>query len=146
MIVNYKADWLIKRIGMWVTFHIQQTLFEATRSVVDPVLYASGYYDPIADRTTYITPDESAALGLDRVYDDYDLSVRTKPNDRILFNLNVSKSLGKSAEVSMFIHNFFDDPAYYVDEKDYYRSRNHPIFYGIEFSVMLDNLFRRGSG
>ena len=144
MIVNYKADWLIKRIGMWVTFHIQQTLFEATRSVVDPNPYASGYYDPIADRTTYITPDESTDLGLDRVYDDYDLSVRTKPNDRILFNLNVSKSLGRGAEVSMFIHNFFDDPAYYVDDKDYYRSRNHPIYYGIEFSVMLDNLFRRG--
>ena len=46
----------------------------------------------------------------------------------------------------MFIHNFFDDPAYYLDENDYYRSRNHAIFYGIEFSVMLDNLFRRGSG
>ncbi len=146
MIVNYKADWFIKRLGMWVTFFVQQTLFEATKSVVDPIPSAAGYYDPLADRTTYITPDRSKELKLDRVYDDYDLAVRTKPNDRLLFNLNVSKSLGRGAEVSMFIHNVFDDPAYYLDEKGYYKSRNHEIFYGIEFSVMLDNLFRGGGG
>jgi len=42
----------------------------------------------------------------------------------------------------MFIHNFFDDPAFYLNEYGSYVSRNHDIFYGIEFSVILDNLFR----
>jgi len=142
MIVNYKADWLIKSVGIWVTFHIQQTLFEARQNVVNPDSAAAGYYDPTADRTVHITPEESSALGLNREYDHYDTDVRTKPNDRILFNLNVSKSLGKTAEVSMFVHNFFNDPAYYVDEKGMYHSRNHSIFFGIEFSVMIDNLLR----
>ena len=60
-------------------------------------------------------------------------------------NINISKSLGRGAEVSMFVHNFFDDPAYYLNEYGNYVSRNHDIFYGLEFSVMLDNLFRKGS-
>jgi hypothetical protein len=144
MIVNYRADWLIKRIGMWVTFHVQQTLFNKWQSVVDPVTYSSGYYDPLLEETVYITPQESADLGLDRVYDENDLKTRSTPNDRLLFNINISKSLGRGAEVSMFVHNFFDDQAYYLDEFGSYRSRNHDIFYGLEFSVMLDNLFRKG--
>jgi hypothetical protein len=142
MIVNYRADWLIKRIGMWVTFHLQQTLFNKRQSTVDPVLSSAGYYDPLAGETVYITPEESTALGLDRLYDDLDLAVKSTPNDRLLFNINISKSLGRGAEVSMFVHNFFDDPAYYLNEYDNYVSRNHDIFYGLEFSMILDNLFR----
>jgi hypothetical protein len=142
MIVNYRADWLIKRIGMWLTLHVQQTLFDHRQSVVDPVAYASAYYDPLTGETVKITPEESTALGLDRVYDDLDLSVRKVPNDRLLFNVNISKSLGRGAEVSMFVHNFFDDPAFYLNEYGSYVSRNHDIFYGLEFSVILDNLFR----
>ena len=144
MIVNYRADWLIKRIGMWVTFHLQQTLFNHRQRVVDPILSSSGYYDPLTEETTYITPEESTYLGLDRVYDDLDLAVIKIPNDRLLFNINVSKSLGRGAEVSMFVHNFFDDPAFYTNYLGNYSSRNHDIFYGMEFSVILDNLFRRG--
>jgi len=144
MVTNYRADWLIKRVGMWVTFHVQQTLFDARRRYVDPVLYSSGYYDPLLGETIYITPERSNELGLDRVYDAYETSVISKPNDRVLFNVNVSKSIGRSAEVSMFVHNFFDDPAFYIDTSGSYRARNHDIFYGIEFSVILDNLFRRG--
>lgn len=145
-VVNYRADWLIKRIGMWVTFHVQQTLFDKWQNVVDPIVYSSGYYDPMTEETTYITPDESTDLGLDRQYDDLDLAVRSTPNDRFLFNINISKSLGRTAEVSMFVHNFFDDPAFYMNEYGNYSSRNHDIFYGVEFSVMLDNLFRKGGG
>jgi len=141
-VVNYRADWLIKKLGMWVTFHVQQTLFDKWQNVVDPVIYSSGYYDPLVEETTYITPEQSTELGLDRVYDDLDLAVRSTPNDRFLFNINISKSLGNTAEVSMFVHNFFDDPAFYMNEYGNYSARNHAIFYGVEFSVMLDNLFR----
>jgi len=144
MIVNYQADWFIKRVGMWVTFFLQQTLFEKQQSLVDPVVSAAGYYDPLSDRTVSLTPEESTNLGLDRNIDPRDTEVYSKPNDRLLFNINVSKSLGRGAEVSMFVHNFLDDPSYYTDRDGYYRSRNYSIFYGLEFSVMLDNLFRRG--
>jgi hypothetical protein len=93
-----------------------------------------------------ITPEESTALGLDRSYDELDLQERSRPNDRFLFNINISKSIGRSAEISMFVHNVLDDPAYYIDEQGYYRSRNHDIFYGVEFSMILDDLLGRFSG
>ena len=112
--------------------------------MVDPIAYSSGYYDPLTDEYVFITPERSAELGLDRVYDDEDLKVKSTPNDRLLFNINISKSLGRGAEVSMFVHNFFDDPAFYLNEYGSYVARNHDIFYGLEFSVMLDNLFRKG--
>jgi hypothetical protein len=145
MIVNYSADWFIKKLGMWVTFFVQQTLFDAQQSVVDPIIYSAGYYDPLMDETIYISPERSAELGLDRVYDELDLAVRKTPNDRLLFNINISKSLGRGAEVSMFVHNVLDDPAYYLNEYGNYTSRNYDIFYGLEFSMILDDLFRRSS-
>ncbi len=144
MIVNYQADWFIKRIGMWVTFFLQQSLFEKRQALTDPAPYAAGYYDPLSDRTVYISPEESSNLGLDRNIDPRDTEVYGTPNDRLLFNLNISKSLGRGAEVSMYVHNFLDDPSFYTDRDGYYRSRNYSIFYGLEFSVMLDNLFRGG--
>ena len=143
MIVNYKADWFIRRVGLWVTFFLQQTLFEADLDVDDPLYHATAYYDPIEGRTIFLTPEESTALGLDRNYDEDDLTVFEKPNDRLLFNVNVSKGIGRGAELSFFVHNFFDDPAWYIDQQGYWRSRNHDIFYGIEFSMILDNLWRR---
>jgi len=146
MIVNYSADWFIKKLGMWVTFFLQQTLFQAEKDLIDPDPHAHGYFDPETGRTMTITPSESASLGLDRTFDQNDLRVIKTPNDRLLFNINVSKSIGKSAEVSMFVHNVFDDQAYYQDEFGYFRSRNHDIFYGIEFSMILDDLIRTLTG
>jgi hypothetical protein len=102
-----------------------------------------GYYDPVEKRTVSITPEQSTALGLDRKYDDEcDLIVHERPNDRVLFNINISKSVARGAEISFFVHNFFDDPAYYQDCKGYWRTRNHRIFYGVEFSMILDALWQ----
>ncbi len=146
MIVNYNADWFIKKLGMWVTFSVQQTLFEAKVNLVDPISSAEGYYDPTDGRTVYITPTESTDLGLDRTFDDFDLRERRKPNDRLLFNINISKSLGRSSEVSIFVHNVMDDPAYFLNDYGNWEKRNHEIFYGIEFSTIIDNLFNRAFG
>jgi len=57
--------------------------------------------------------------------------------------VNVSKSLGRGAEVSFFVHNLFDDPAWYLNEFEQWRSRNHEIFYGVQFSMILDYLFQK---
>jgi hypothetical protein len=142
MIVNWIADWFFKPVGLWTTFYVQQTLFDSDVNKDDPILYSTGYYDPLADETVYLTPAQSAALGLDRNVDPLDLVVFKKPNDRFLFNINVTKSLGRGAELSMFVHNFFDDAAFYVDQAGFYRARNHDIFYGVEFSMVLNQLFR----
>jgi hypothetical protein len=62
-----------------------------------------------------------------------------------LFNLNVSKSLFKGAEVSFYVNNFLDDPAirsYWIDATTMSDEvRNPDLFYGIEFSMVLDELF-----
>ncbi len=143
MIVNYNADWFIKKLGLWVTFFLQQTLFDADQYVTDPVLYSTGYYDPVLGGVVLVTPQESADLGLDRSYDELDLAISRRPNDRYLFNVNVSKSLWRGAELSLFVYNLFDDPAYYINEQGYWRTRNPEIFYGVEFSMVLDDLWRR---
>jgi len=143
MIVNYSADWFLQKLGMWVTFFVQQTLFDADQSYKDPIRYSVGYFDPIEGRYISLTPDQSDLLGLTRTYTALDLATHRSPNDRVLFNINVSKSLGRGAELSLFVHNLFDDPSLYVDDYGNTAARNPNIFYGVEFSSMLDNLFRR---
>ncbi len=147
MIVDYSADWLIKKLGMWVTFFVQQTLFDSDLNYIDPILYSPAYYDPVEGRTVSLTREEAGAIGLIRTYDNptCDLEVTKRPNDRYLFNINVSKSIGRGAEISFFVHNVFDDQAIYKDCYKRYQVRNPNIFYGVEFSMILDNLWQRVS-
>jgi hypothetical protein len=59
----------------------------------------------------------------------------------------VSKSLFKGAEVSLYVNNVLDDRAVYENPRlpGYYETGNPEIFYGIEFSMLMDNLlYRRG--
>ncbi|MGE5437816.1 MAG: hypothetical protein ACM3O3_11355, partial [Syntrophothermus sp.] len=64
-----------------------------------------------------------------------------------LFNLNVSKSLFQGGEVSFYVNNFLDDAAirtyWSSPTKLDQESRNPNLTYGIEFSMIIDNLFRR---
>jgi len=143
MIVNYSADWFARPLGLWITFFLQQTLFDANQNYDDPNVYATAYYDPVEERTVQLTTAGSDSLGLTRSFDDTDILVWKRPNDRFLFNVNVTKSLGRGTELSFFVHNFFDDAAYYLDPRDeLWKTRNHNIFYGIEVSVVLNTLFK----
>ncbi|MBN2072156.1 MAG: TonB-dependent receptor plug domain-containing protein [Candidatus Krumholzibacteriota bacterium] len=143
MVISYSADWLIKRLGMWVTFFVQHTALDRRKDAIDPNASATGYYDPIENRYISISSDLSTELGLDRTIDDEDIIWYSKPGDRFLFNINVTKSVGRSAEISMFVHNVFDDAAYFLNRQESMEARNHRIFYGVEFSMMLNDLFRK---
>ena len=145
MLVDYSADWLIKKLGMWVTFFVQQTLFDSDLNYIESKIYSPMYYDPLENRTVTITPAESDALGLSRTYSNptCDLEVTKRPNDRYLFNINVSKSVGRGAEISFFVTNVFDDQAIYRDCYGMYQVRNPNIFYGVEYSMVLDELWKR---
>jgi outer membrane receptor protein involved in Fe transport len=145
MLIDYSADWVIKKLGMWVTFFLQQTAYDSRLNYLDPIIYSPMYYDPVDGRTVTITPEESDALRLTRKYDNptCDLQAKKIMDDRFLFNINVSKSVGRGAEISFFVHNVFDDMAIYQDCYGYYQVRNPNIFYGVEFSMILDNLWRR---
>jgi hypothetical protein len=143
MIVNYSADWFARPLGLWFTLFVQQTLFDANQNLDNPDAYASAYYDPLDDQIVPLTHAGSDSLGLTRSYEDRDILVWKRPNDRLLFNVNVTKSLGRGTELSFFVHNFFDDAAYYLDPRDeLWKTRNHNIFYGIEVSVVLNTLWR----
>ena len=143
LLVDYNVDWMIKKLGMWVTFFVQQTLFDADKSYDNPILPSPMYFDPVAGRMVYITPAESEALGFTREYDECSIGIDRRPNDRLLFNINVSKSIGRGAEISFFVHNVFDDPATYRTCANSYSTRNPSIFYGVEFSTILDELWHR---
>ena len=81
-----------------------------------------------------------------RTYEEINLTTIKRPNDRFLFNINVSKSIGRGAELSLFVHNVLDDAAYYLNERGTWVKRNHDIFYGVEFSMILDGLWSRLRG
>jgi hypothetical protein len=101
------------------------------------------YYDPVEGRVVHITTAESDALGLTRSEDKCYLTVNKKPNNRYLFNINVSKSVGRGAEISFFVTNVFDDASIYQNCFGTYYIRNPDIFYGVEFSTILDDLWKR---
>jgi outer membrane receptor protein involved in Fe transport len=143
LILDYNADWLIKRLGIWVTFFVQQTLFDWDKQYEDPIRDVPMYWDPLTGNVVNITPEQSQAYGLSRQLDECDLSINKAPNDRVLFNVNVSKSIGRGAEISFFVHNVFDDPAGYENCYGTYSTRNPGIFYGVEFSMILDELWKR---
>jgi hypothetical protein len=101
------------------------------------------YYDPLTGGLVYITPAQSREYGLSSTYDECDLALTKNPNDRLLFNINVSKSIGRGAEISFFVHNVFDDQAIYENCYGTFSARNPDIFYGVEFSAILDDIWKR---
>ena len=58
LIIDYSADWIIKKVGMWVTFFVQQTLFDWSKDYVDPLLDTPMYFDP-AEGAWSISPPRS---------------------------------------------------------------------------------------
>ncbi len=126
--VNYYIKYTNQRLGMWVTLRAEQLIYDRYQNFnLKPVDYSK------------LTP---SALAVRRFQE----SVFSKPV-KWLFNFNVSKSLFKGAEVSFYVNNFLDDPAiwrYYSVTlgKDIETKRNPNLFYGIEFSMIVDRIFR----
>jgi hypothetical protein len=143
LIVDYSADWTIRKLGIWVTFFLQQTLFDWSKDYVDPNGYSPMYFDPSDGRIVRMTPEQSRQYGLTYTYEPCYLVIDKAPNNRALFNINVSKSIGRGAEISFFVHNIFDDAAMWENCFGTFSQRNPDIFYGVEFSMVLDDLWRR---
>ena len=55
LLVDYSADWIIRKLGMWVTFFVQQTLFDWSKDYVDPIRDVPMYFDPVEGRLVSIT-------------------------------------------------------------------------------------------
>jgi hypothetical protein len=90
---------------------------------------------------------DSVKLNTVKIARDFDERIKKKPA-KWLFNINISKALFKGAEVSFYVNNVLDDPALYRYQYTYNLNdiaeevRNPSLFYGIEFSMVVDELFR----
>jgi hypothetical protein len=124
--LNYYIKYTLAPLGLWITLRAEQLVFERNQN-----------YN--------LTPLDYNLLNetqkLDRAFDE---EMKIRPN-KWLFNLSMSKSLFKGAEISFYVNNFFNDAAvrrYFVtrttESED---SRNPPLFYGIEFSMSLEGIF-----
>ncbi|MGE5363352.1 MAG: TonB-dependent receptor [Bacteroidota bacterium] len=125
--LNYCIRYTNPVLGMWITLSAEQMVRDA--------------------RQTYqLAPVDKSKLTTDallaRYYEEKEY---TKPV-KWLFNLNVTKSLWKGAEMSFYVNNFFDDQGVYryyssptILEED---SRNPSLFYGLEFSCIIDEFLK----
>ena len=126
--LNYYIKYTCSPLGLWVTLRAEQLVWEKTRNLNQ-------------------APRDLSLLTEARLIAYYfEREIKLKPN-KWLFNLNVSKSLFKGAEVSFYVNNFLDDPAlrkYFVSVGSQIEEiRNPSLSYGVEFSMVLDNLFKK---
>ncbi|MCD6375969.1 MAG: TonB-dependent receptor, partial [Caldisericaceae bacterium] len=141
-IINYKIDYIARSLGIWLTFRAQQVLWDRYLSIGNATTSAIGYYKD--GKLIPIDPKTSELMKLDRSFSELNTTVdKSKPNDKWLFSIVVSKSLFKGAEVSLFVENIFNDMAYYKTRNDNYSARNPEMFWGIAFSSKLGDLFKK---
>jgi len=125
--LNYYLKYTLPDLGLWITLRAEHLVMER---------YQSYNQEP----KVYEMLTESGKL-------TYRLEKEVKiKNAKWLFNLNISKSLFDGAEISFYVNNFLDDQAVrqYVTDSGTIQEevRNPSLFYGIEFSSTLDNLFK----
>ncbi|NUN07783.1 MAG: TonB-dependent receptor [Ignavibacteriaceae bacterium] len=123
--LNYYVKYTLAPLGIWITLRAEQLLSERSRNYnIAPVALDS----------------LTEAQKLDR---EFSTEVKVKPN-KWLFSINVSKSLFPGAEVSFYVNNLFDEPAIrtYNSSRTVIsqEKRNPDLFYGIEFSMIVDRL------
>lgn len=129
LLINYYVKYTHPSLGLWITLRAEQLVFER---------YQNGNLIPV----DYARLTPSALLSrqfLESIQPRY---------IKWLLNLNISKSLFKGAEVSFYVNNFLDDPAiarYMSSPTEFNETvRNPPLFYGIEFSMIVDALVGKG--
>ena len=148
LLINYKAEFTIKKLGAWITLEAQQVVFDKDwLSGMDDSL-AVGYLTNTGDMIFIPEEERNSELfsGYRRVYSDYWYKPENKKNIW-LFNLRVSKSLFSGTEVSFFVNNIFNDHPLYRRQRTTagtksYTRLNPDIFFGVEFSGVVNKLFK----
>jgi hypothetical protein len=147
LIVHYRFDTIFKPLGLWFTLNIQQIAMDRDQYTGLDDSLAVGYVDD-SGNDVFIPQNERGDQkysAMRRTYSDYNYITESKPG-LWLINLRVSKELWPGSEVSFFVNNLLNSRPLYQRERvpsgavSYIR-RNPEIFYGIEFSTILDDLF-----
>ncbi len=126
--INYYLKYTNRQLGLWVTLRAEQIVRERFQYYnLEPV-----DYNLLTERELEVRKFKEAIF--------------TYPN-KWLLNFSISKSLFPGAEVSFYVNNFLDNPAYYryynVEvAKEIETKRNPDIYYGIEFSMIFDKFWR----
>ncbi len=141
LFMNYSLDYVNQTLGIWITFTMYHKIFEKKQNYDIPSLknYANGYYEN--GEYVFISPQKAEELGLYTTIDAADALVYSYPAN-YYFNLTVSKQIWQGIELSLFVNNFLNSRGFYVDQYGQNRIANPEIFYGIEFSMILDPLTR----
>lgn len=124
--MNYYVTYTNKTIGLWLTLRAQNLISYRFQSYnLEPRDYARL---SASQKTAY---DYAAAV--------------VKYTPKWLFNLSISKSLFKGAEMSFYVNNFLDDPGLqriYATPTAFTDDASNPsLFYGLEFSCSFDRIF-----
>jgi hypothetical protein len=125
LILDGQVSYINQRFGVWVTMDVQYTPFYQRQYI-----YESNYFE---DLNEYGEP-YVYYQGMSYWYDAYKLNY----TGQWLINLRISKSLTSNAEVSLYINNFLDHRATFINP--YTGSEldlNSPIYYGLEMSIQL---------
>ncbi len=140
-VINYSVDYISNPLGIWFTFKAQQVVLDQNLRIDHPQTSAIGYYEN--GKNIPIDAETSAKMELDRSFNPLDVAVdKSRTGSKWLFSIVASKSLFKGAEVSLFVDNIWNDPAYYLNRYGAYSRRNPEMFWGLAFSSKIDDWFR----
>jgi len=148
LIIHYRLDTKVRQLGLWFTLNIQQLAMEKNRLTGLSDSLALGYITDNGQQ--YEIPEDQlenpAYADLRRVYEDYQYVTEDRPN-LWLVNLRVSKELWKGSEVSFYVNNMFNSRPLYQRKRVKqgiisYTRRNPEIYYGLEFSTVIDDFFK----
>ncbi len=143
--MNYHLDFAVRELGAWVTFSAQQVLFDKDRYTGLDDSLAVGYLNVYGEEVLFTEAERQALTRstYKRNYDDYWYLEENRRNIW-LFNLRVSKSLGKASEFSFYVNNFLNSRPLYRRKRspsESYTRENPELYFGIEVSSKLDRLF-----
>lgn len=143
--INYNIDFRIRELGAWVTLSAQQVAFDKNHyNGLDDSL-AIGYLNVYGEEIFFTEAEREAITSstYKRTYDDYWYLEENRRNIW-LFNLRVSKSLGKASEFSFYVNNFLNSRPLYRRKRtpsESYTRENPELYFGIEISSKIDQLF-----
>ncbi|MEA3296197.1 MAG: TonB-dependent receptor [Patescibacteria group bacterium] len=146
LIVNYNVDFMLKELGAWVTIIAQQVVFEKDWYVNLDDSLAIGYINDHGETTIFSPSERNGNIGsiFKRVKPSYVYEVENRKNIWI-FNLRVSKSIFKGSEVSFYVNNIFNSHPLYRRKRtptESYTKENPDLYFGIEFSTKINELFK----
>ncbi|GAB4331164.1 MAG: TonB-dependent receptor [Calditrichia bacterium] len=148
LVIHYRFDTVARNLGLWFTVAVQQIALERDKYLSLEDSLAWGYY--LEDGTRVDIPENKRNAdiykGIRRPAPEYQFITESKPN-LWLVNLRVSKSLWPGSEVSFFVNNLFNSRPLYQRKRvasgsTVYIRRNPEIFYGMEFSMVVDDFYR----